>query len=318
MTILILMEKLTIASKTWLSELETRGCSSNTIDLYKRNITEFNLFLTSELKCNEVDIDSVSRDHIVQALNSYKERKDKRTGETVIRSTQSVMSYYTTLKSFFNWCDQSEKVSKNPIRTIKPPKVAKRVPKALTLKDCQLLLRQANLSSNPERDTLLVKFGLTLGLRLSEISEIKVDDFYPSVKQPKYLKVIGKGDKERVLPLPDSIIKSLKAYLKVRGNTTSNHLFLSSKAPNYLPLTRDGIGQVYDKLLIEANINDKGLRVHMARHSFATHLLNSDSLDLMGVKELLGHSSIATTQIYLKVDPMKLAKSVNKNPLSGL
>ena len=118
--------------------------------------------------------------------------------------------------------------------------------------------------------------------------------------------------------MPDSIIKSLKAYLKVRSNTTSNHLFLSSKAPSYLPLTRDGIGQVYDKLLIEANIKDKGLRVHMARHSFATHLLNSDSLDLMGVKELLGHSSIATTQIYLKVDPMKLAKSVNKNPLSGL
>jgi site-specific recombinase XerD len=304
----------------WLSELTTRGCSRNTIDLYHRNMKEFSSFLSVALDTQEVDINAISRDLIISALSNYRERSDKRSKKPQTRSTQSVMIYYTTLKSFLNWCNQSDKISSNPIKNVKPPKVAKRVPKALSLEDCQLLINSSTKTNNPVRDLLLFKLGLTMGLRLSEISNIKLGDFSPSVSAPDQLKVIGKGDAERLIPLPDSVKESLASYLSVRESllkgVLEDYLFLSSRSAK--KLSRDGIGQVFDAVINLAGIKQPGIRVHNTRHSFATHMLNSNAVDLMGVKELLGHSSVATTQVYLKVDPLKLAKSINENPLNGL
>jgi site-specific recombinase XerD len=190
------------------------------------------------------------------------------------------------------------------------------------MQDCQLLIDSSTKTNNPERDTLLYKFGLTMGLRLSEISNIKLSNFSPSINNPEQLNVIGKGDKERIIPVPDSVKKSLQEYLSARNTILQgvehDHLFLSSRAGIVSDLTTDGIGQVFDAVLKLAGIKQPGLRVHMTRHSFATHMLNSNSSDLLGVKELLGHSSVATTQVYLKVDPLKLAKSINDNPLNQL
>ena len=168
-------------SKVWLSELTTRGCSSNTIELYSRNMNEFIAFLGKDKKAKELKVDNITREQLILALSTYRERKDGRSGREVQRSGQSVMSYYTTIKSFLNWCDSSDRLTQNPIRSVMRPKVAQRVPKALSIQDCQLLLDQAGKSSNRERDLLLVKLGLTMGLRLSEISNIKVDDFSPSI-----------------------------------------------------------------------------------------------------------------------------------------
>jgi len=316
------MSTLAGLTEIWLSELTTRGCSNNTIDLYQRNMREFSLFLSQAENKSDVKVESITRDQIILALSNYRERNDKRTNKVVTRSTQSVMSYYTTLKSFLNWCDQSDKITSNPMKNVKAPKVAKRVPKALSLEDCQLLLDSSSRTNNPARDTLLYKFGLTMGLRLSEISNIKLGDFAPSISNPEQLKVIGKGDVERLIPVPNSVKDSLSNYLLVRANLLQDvkhdYLFLSSRVDSVGKLSRDGIGQVFDAVIKIAGIKQPGLRVHMTRHSFATHMLNSHSSDLMGVKELLGHSSVATTQVYLKVDPLKLAKSINDNPLNGL
>ena len=316
------MNTITGLTKVWLSELTTRGCSNNTIELYKRNMEEFSRFVSKEEKKIGILAENISRDHIILALSDYRGRKDKRTNKIVNRSTQSVMSYYTTLKSFLNWCDQSEKITTNPMKNVKRPKVANRVPKALSMQDCQLLIDSSSKTNNPERDTLLYKLGLTMGLRLSEISNIKLSDFSPSSIAPEQLNVIGKGDKERVIPVPESVKKSLVSYLAARDimlkGVEHDHLFLSSRTGLVSNLTADGIGQVFDAVLKLAGIKQPGLRVHMTRHSFATHMLNSNSSDLIGVKELLGHSSVATTQIYLKVDPLKLAKSINDNPLNAL
>ena len=315
------MSNLAILSKVWLSELATRGCSNNTIDLYTRNMKEFLSFLAKDKKEKEVKVGDISRDQLILALSTYRERKDGRTGREVQRSGQSVMSYYTTIKSFLNWCDSSDRLTQNPMRSVMRPKVAQRVPKALSLQDCQLLLDFAGKTSNSMRDLLLVKLGLTMGLRLSEISNIKVDDFSPSIAEPDHLKVIGKGDKERVIPVPDSVKHSLALYLVERSKFSSvlnKNLFISNRQPESGSLSSDGIGQVFDSILKLAGIKQPGLRVHMTRHSFATHLLNSKSADLIEVKELLGHSSVATTQVYLKIDPDKLVKSINANPLNGL
>jgi site-specific recombinase XerD len=317
------MNSVSKLSKVWLSELETRGCSSNTLDLYKRNITEFKKFISKSAKSTSLEVEKITRENLVLALNDYKERKDKRNGRVLNRSQSSVISYYTTIKSFLNWCETCDLLIKNPIRTIKPPKNSKRVPKALSLEDCELLLEAASKSPNPERDTLLVKLGLTMGLRLSEIAGIKITSFSPSLEHPETLSVVGKGDKERIIPVPESVKESLVNYMKIRnsysGIEKQQYLLISTRVMSTpAPLSRDGIGQAYDKILVQAGIKQLGLRVHMARHSFATHLLNSNSSDLMGVKELLGHTSVATTQIYLKVDTKKLVKSVNDNPLNKI
>jgi site-specific recombinase XerD len=282
---------------------------------------EFTSFLSKDKKDKQVKVGDISRDQLILALSNYRERKDGRTGREVQRSGQSVMSYYTTIKSFLNWCDSSDRLTQNPMRSVMRPKVAQRVPKALSLQDCQLFLDYAGKTNNSKRDLLLVKLGLTMGLRLSEISNIKVDDFSPSIAEPDHLKVIGKGDKERVIPVPDSVKHSLALYLVERSKFSSalnNNLFISNRQPESGSLSADGIGQVFDSILKLAGIKQPGLRVHMTRHSFATHLLNSKSADLIEVKELLGHSSVATTQVYLKIDPDKLVKSINANPLNGL
>ena len=104
---------------------------------------------------------------------------------------------------------------------------------------------------------------------------------------PDQLKVIGKGDKERVIPVPDSVNHSLASYLRERLKLTSDlsgNLFISTRHGEPTPLTSDGIGQIFDAVLMLAGIKQPGLRVHMTRHSFATHLLNSNSSDVMGVK----------------------------------
>jgi hypothetical protein len=103
------MSTLAGLTEIWLSVLTTRGCSSNTIDLYKRNMREFSQFLAKTANTKDVQIESISRDLIILALSNYRESNDKRTNKVVTRSTQSVMSYYTTLKSFLNCATKARK-----------------------------------------------------------------------------------------------------------------------------------------------------------------------------------------------------------------
>lgn len=207
------------------------------------------------------------------------------------------------------------------MKNVKPPKVTQRVPKALSIQNCQQMLDIAGKTNNPERESLLVKMCLTVGPRLSRIANIKLSDFSPSTSEPEQLKFTGKGNNECVIPMPDPVKYSLKKYLSVRKEVsldTNSSLFISSRQGKPTALTSYGIGQASDSNLSLAGMKQPGIRVNLTRHSFALHLLNSNSSDLTGVKELLGHLSVATTQVYLKFDPIKLPKSVNDNPVKNL
>ena len=107
------MTSISKLSRVWLAELETRGCSHNTIDLYKRNISELNSFLIKLHKSKEVGIENITRESLVLAINEYKERKDKRNGKIVQRSQSSINSYYTSIKTFLNWCESCDHLQKS-------------------------------------------------------------------------------------------------------------------------------------------------------------------------------------------------------------
>ena len=115
------MNNLTNLTKVWLSELTTRGCSSNTIDLYSRNMKELNRFLAKDTKVKQVEVSNITREQLILALSDYRERNDGRTWKPVQRSGQSVMNYYTTVKSFLNWRDSSDHLIQNPMKSVKSP-----------------------------------------------------------------------------------------------------------------------------------------------------------------------------------------------------
>ena len=140
-----------------------------------------------------------------------------------------------------------------------------------------------------------------------------------------YLRVLGKGGKERVLPVPESVQDSLAAYLPTRTQRLeqlgrpARSLWVSARpAGATADLPRRALSELFDNLLRRAGLKSAGLRVHVGRHSFATHALASGSADLRVVQELLGHSSVATTQIYTQVSVERLAAGVEGSPLARL
>lgn len=314
---------LTDARNAWLAELRTAGASPYTLRNYERCTSEAFLAIASHkgVVPESLQLEDVSRDDVIVAMDRYITYVD-RAGVAATRAPSTQMQFFTALRSFFSWCVETEKLAQHPMRRIKPPKLPVRVPKAMSETECRRLLDQARVSRHRERDTLMVTTALTMGLRLSELARVGLDDFLPSVDDPTHMRVIGKGDKERVVPVPQVVRDSLAAYLPVRflelqrSGADAHTLFLSQRPGREdQSVTKDTIGQVFDRLLRAADLKQRGRRVHVARHSFATHVLAS-GVDILSVSELLGHANVSTTQVYLKVDPARLAAAVEGNPLA--
>ena len=315
------------ARDAWLDELRVRGVSKHTMAKYKPNTDEALAEIAANLgmKLADLELEAITRDSVMAAVSSYRSRVDGRSGEVAERSSGSVASFFTAFRSFLNWCVATEKLGKSPAVNIKPVKVGSRVPKALGLGACSKILAATEGTRFPSRGLLAARMGLGMGLRLSELSNVKLSDFAPNLENPTHLLTVGKGDKERSIPVPGSVRLALAAYLPERASkleaagVKTEALFISNRATGgKIDLTPGGMGQLFDHLMREAGVKAFGIRVHVARHSFATHLLTSGSADLMEVKELMGHSSVATTQIYLKISPERLSAGVEANPLAGL
>jgi site-specific recombinase XerD len=206
---------------------------------------------------------------------------------------------------------------------IKRPKPPVRVPKAMDADQCRRLLAAAGTSRAKERDTLMLLIGLTMGLRLTEITSIRPEDFHQSTGAPTHLRIIGKGNKERLVPVPQVVRDALEVWLPVREaqlerrGATADTLFISQRvAPDgTMNATRYTVGEPYERLLIAAGLRKKGRRVHVARHSFATLVLEAGT-DIVTLSELLGHSSIAITNIYVRANPERMMAAVEANPLA--
>lgn len=319
------------ARNLWLEELKVRGCSPATLEVYTVHTDEALGSIADflEVPIKDVKLEDISRDSIVHALSVYRSRPDKRTGKAKERSGISVERHLAALKSFLNWCVETEKLSRNVAAQVKTPKSGQRIPKALPVESCQKLLEVAGKSQWKERDRLLLLCGLALGLRLAEITSLTLDSFSPSVENPSHLTVMGKGSKERSVPIPATVREALRAYLPTREKRMSRfgaeteYLFISrspyvSNGEKEIRATHDGLGQVFERLLEKAGLKRPGLRAHMARHSFAAIALSSRAFDLEELRTTLGHSSLSTTQGYLRVDPVRLSAASEAHPMGSL
>jgi len=264
-----------------------KNYSGHTVTNYKIDLKEFEAFLTTNTPKDIKEIDYFILRKFLSLLSE--KNLNKRT----------VSRKISTLKSFFKFMVREEAIKNNPADSLIYPRLDKNLPVFLTEEQVVKIL---NLPKNDTlldlRDKSILEILYSTGARVSELANLKIDevDLISAI-----IKVMGKGRKERLLPLGEPAVLSLKKYLDKRIDKNPS-LFINQHNGS---LTDRGIRLIVDKYMRQAAMNLK-VSPHTFRHSFATHLLNRGA-DLRSVQELLGHSSISTTQVYthLTIDTLK-------------
>lgn len=271
----------------YLNYLEIeRGLSQNTIDAYRRDLSDFLEFCLSK---GVEEVQKIERTHINGYFLSVHEKK---------LSPTSVMRKTASLRGFFKWLCANEICEKNPALTLEPPKVPKRLPKVITLEEINKILSE-NLN---KKEKVIVELLYGCGLRVSELVNLKISDIDLS---GKYLRCIGKGSKERIVPIGSMALKAIKNYDKER------EFILQKNKRNTKNLLVTDCGKNITRQDVYTFIHNLGAKIHKSisphtlRHSFATHLLENGA-DLRVVQELLGHSDVSTTQLYTHISKKRL------------
>lgn len=272
-----------------------RGLSSNTILAYRSDLYSLSDFLSNAKIETYSDIQRI---HLNLYIKSLYDKK---------YTPRSITREIASIKGFFKWLSINEYIKHNPALAIEQPRLPKRLPKVLSMKEITELL-QMNMST---LDTAVLELLYAAGLRVSELSDILLNSIDLN---SKYIRCIGKGSKERIVPIGNKAVSAIKNYLKDRDyitkkyNISSKFLFIKE---NGKKLTRQDVYVFINS--IGKNIN-KDISPHTIRHSFATHLLENGA-DLRVVQELLGHSDVSTTQLYTHISKKRLKEiyfSINK------
>ena len=225
------------------------------------------------------------------------------TGKDPARNT--VLRKIAALRSLASYLMTQGKLPSNPFKLLPAPKRQKILPKFLTEPETNRLLETSAQSKKfAPRDKALFELMYSSGLRRSEVTGLKIKDvnYFNGV-----VKVLGKGNKERLVPVTDAALQAIKDYLACRANPQPEEaLFLNNHGK---PLTGDGLAYIFKNTAISAHLARK-VTPHSLRHSFATHLLNN-GCDLRSLQEMLGHSSLAATQVYTHVSLEKLKNVYN-------
>lgn len=263
-------------------ELE-RGLSKNTIDAYRRDLI---LFLDY---CNNSDFDNITRMSINKYVLFLHEQH---------YHPSSVIRKIASIRGLFKWLCANEICLKDPTITIERPKLPQKLPKVMTLNEIEDILKN-NLTIIQK---VIIELLYGCGLRVSELIGLKINNFDMSAK---YLTAFGKGSKERIIPLGTKAINALTEYLKYR-----EFLIKKYKLDTKTLLISDS-GRCLNRQDVYNFIHEQGKKIHKnisphtLRHSIATHLLENGA-DLRVVQELLGHSDVATTQLYTHVSKKRL------------
>ena len=264
--------------KVWL---EIQGKSKNTIKTYAGTIKKFLEFLINNgiiiIDTKSIN-DSLDKNLILRFLAELKVKKKL--------DSNSLRLYVRAISSFLKFLD-----NENLAKQIKAPKVDKRLPKFITYDELNKLLENAE----NYRDKLIIKFLFYTGVRVSELIKIKKNDI---IFEEGFVKVYGKGGKERIVPIPKELLNELKDYVN-KINTE-----------NIFPLSSRQVERIIKNIAKKAGINKK-VTPHVLRHSLATTLL-SKGVDIRYIQEILGHSSLNITQIYTHVVPNQLKEIYNK------
>lgn len=268
--------------------------SINTCDSYQNDLIQFRDFLMNK-DINNIKI--INEKDITDYIKYISFKNSK----TVARNITSV-------RNFFKYLETHNKIDKNPCENISNPKTSKNLPNVLTVKEVDKLLDIKLKNKFDYRNKAMLELLYGTGLRISELVNLKVNDidFTNNV-----LRCMGKGYKERIIPIGDYSLKYLKDYLEYRSQfvikNINNYLFLNNHGKK---ITRQGFTKNLNKILKEEGIIKK-ITPHTLRHSFATHLLEGGA-DLRSIQILLGHSDISTTIIYTHISNEKIKKDYEK------
>jgi len=223
-------------------------------------------------------------------------------------STRSVNRKISTLKSFYKFCLKENSIEHDPLNKVIKPKVSTKLPSFVKENEMNLLLDGSYFENDFEgvRNHFIIELLYSTGMRLSELLNLKIADF-----DKNYLKVLGKRNKERIIPISNNLIALLNKYLSLRNQIDVkepiDYLFLTEKGKKLYPKLVYRL--VNQKLNLVSTIQKKS--PHVLRHSFATNMLNNGA-DLNAIKELLGHANLAATQIYTHNSFEKLKSIYNQ------
>ena len=288
-----------------------KGLASNTISAYRLDIEKFFHYLST----NQLSLEQVTQEQLssyVAWLRGMENTEFKIGESSIARNIISIRSYFTYLAK--------EHKFNNPSSNFKPPKIGKRLPKALTIDQVMSMLNIAGTDLISSRDKALVELLYATGARVSELinlNTLDISTFDSEAGSTTTVKLKGKGGKERVVPIGsyavaavnDYLVRSRPTLLKV---STQKALFLNQRGGR---LSRQSAWKLVANAAERAGLSDQ-VTPHSMRHSFATHLLDGGA-DIRVVQELLGHSSVTTTQIYTLITIDHLRESyANAHPRS--
>jgi site-specific recombinase XerD len=313
-----------IILRDFLNYLQTiKGKSTNTVQVYFYDLRIFFRFLKvhkqlvdkktefDEINITDVDdrlLKSVTLSDLYQYMSFVSNNRDN----TAHARARKVAS----LKTFFNYLTTKAKLlDVNPASELESPKILKRLPRYLNVEESKSLLSSVNAvkSEYSVRDYAIITLFLNCGIRLSELVGINLNNIKNNT-----LTVIGKGDKERSIPLNNACMQAIDAYMKVRpvnGIKDKNALFISGRKQR---ISKESVQKIVKKYIKEAGLDPQRYSTHKLRHTAATLMYKYGKVDIRVLQELLGHQSIATTEIYTHLDEQQLRDAVSKNPLSDI
>jgi len=274
-----------------------RALAKNTIVAYRADL---NLYLNFIDKRGITVLSKITKNDIVEFMLFQK-------GEGV--SPTSISRRLAAIRMFHRFLARERVLKNDPTTLIDSPKLWKKVPDTLSLNEVEALISQPDVRNQQgARDKAILETLYATGMRVSELSNLKSNNVNLDIG---FLRCIGKGNKERIIPLGKKAIHSINRYLEFSRPSflkqkTSEFLFLGRSGAK---LSRQSIWKLIKRYAEEARLK-KAVKVHTLRHSFATHLLERGA-DLRSVQEMLGHSNISTTQIYTHIDRERL-KTIHK------
>ena len=300
-----------------------KGKSSNSIDEYYLDLQTFFRYIKqsrgmvdknvefSDISIEDVNIDLIKTITLSDIYAFLVFCKNDRGNNAATRARKG-----STIRIFFKYLTfQVHLLDSNPAELLESPKMKKSLPKHLTLEESRKLLDSVE-GNNKERDYCILTLFLNCGMRLSELCGLDVTD----IGTDGSLRILGKGNKERIVYLNDACVNSIVAYLPNRPvdgvpSTEKNALFLSRNKKRISNKTVQHIVYTY---LEKAGLSGRGLSTHKLRHTAATLMYQHGNVDIRVLKDILGHANLGTTQIYTHVSNEQVRDALSANPLSDI
>ena len=287
-------EEFTLHKKLYINHLRNeKSVSENTIQAYSYDLDKFFDFAENELSIKKLS--GITEDTLNDFLKNLYSGKSKEKF-----SSKSVARIISSLRSFFRYLDAEKVIDINPAENIESPKTPKTLPEVLSIEEVAKILDQPETDNKLAlRDKALLETMYASGLRVSEAINLEISNVF---FEEGFVRVFGKGSKERIVPIGKTALKFISKYIKesrnlLKGKNSYNFLFLNFRGGK---LSRMGILDIIKKYSSIAGIK-KNVHPHTLRHSFATHMLQGGA-DIRIIQEMLGHSDISTTQIYTHID----------------